>query len=411
MIFDDSPGLVNTNFASFSHEQLTQMLYASNPSGVSAVGAIWTVVGTSLRERSTDLMQQLNSFEDMWTGGAADQFKVMIKDLSDGIEQVADTALAVRDLTYAAADALTDARNRMPAVVPVTPLSPAVIAIANSPLPRIAPPGDTVEAMGRRQAEARAAVDQHQAAQAAADAAHLDAVGIMTTLGTRYNISNVAMPATPVAAAPPTLLTEPDGNTVVVTSTGLTYTTDPNVGTVVTVTQPDVVGDTTGVDGVARPKPLFGQMFSSGLAAAAAALGGQFGHKVTDIVHPGTPGDVPATDAPPKTPTATGGGFGGGFGGGAGNIPQPTAAPLAAAPASALGGALGAAGALSAVGGGAGVAAGGMMGGGMMPMMPMGGMMGGDMNGAKRLPPWLVETEDVWGESSAVTPSVIGEME
>jgi hypothetical protein len=37
----------------------------------------------------------------------------------------------------------------------------------------------------------------------------------------------------------------------------------------------------------------------------------------------------------------------------------------------------------------------------------MGGM--GMDGGGRRIPPWLVETEDVWGESSAVSPTVIGE--
>ena len=43
--------------------------------------------------------------------------------------------------------------------------------------------------------------------------------------------------------------------------------------------------------------------------------------------------------------------------------------------------------------------------------MPMGAGMGGmGMDGGgRRIPPWLVETEDVWGESSAVSPTVIGE--
>jgi hypothetical protein len=42
----------------------------------------------------------------------------------------------------------------------------------------------------------------------------------------------------------------------------------------------------------------------------------------------------------------------------------------------------------------------------------MGYGMAGAENGmgtGRRIPPWLVETEDVWGESSAVTPGVIGE--
>jgi hypothetical protein len=46
----------------------------------------------------------------------------------------------------------------------------------------------------------------------------------------------------------------------------------------------------------------------------------------------------------------------------------------------------------------------------MMPFMPMGGMGdGGGMN--RRIPPWLVETESVFGgESVPVTPPVIGEI-
>jgi hypothetical protein len=63
--------------------------------------------------------------------------------------------------------------------------------------------------------------------------------------------------------------------------------------------------------------------------------------------------------------------------------------------------------------GGAGAASGGRaggMGGSMMPFMPMGGMGdGGGMN--RRIPPWLVETESVFGgESVPVTPPVIGEI-
>ncbi|NUP48584.1 MAG: WXG100 family type VII secretion target, partial [Catenulispora sp.] len=48
--------------------------------------------------------------------------------------------------------------------------------------------------------------------------------------------------------------------------------------------------------------------------------------------------------------------------------------------------------------------------GGMMPMMPMSGMAGAGMGdgGNRRIPPWLVETEDVWGASSPVSPGLIG---
>lgn len=43
-----------------------------------------------------------------------------------------------------------------------------------------------------------------------------------------------------------------------------------------------------------------------------------------------------------------------------------------------------------------------------MPMMPFAPMGAGGAN-ARRVPPWLTETEDVWGESVVITPPVLGE--
>ncbi|MEV6900200.1 hypothetical protein [Amycolatopsis sp. NPDC051372] len=45
----------------------------------------------------------------------------------------------------------------------------------------------------------------------------------------------------------------------------------------------------------------------------------------------------------------------------------------------------------------------------MMPMMPMGMGAGGDLGSGRRIPAWLVETENVWGQQAPVAPSVIGE--
>ena len=52
--------------------------------------------------------------------------------------------------------------------------------------------------------------------------------------------------------------------------------------------------------------------------------------------------------------------------------------------------------------------------GAMIPgMMPLGGMMGGggDQGGGRQAPKWLIEREDVWGESTFVAPAVIGEVD
>jgi WXG100 family type VII secretion target len=383
---DDTPE-VRTDFAHYSHAELVRMLYASDPATVRAVAATWSAAGTALHERSADLRQQLLSFQDKWTGGAADQYKSMIKDLAAGIDEVATTVLEVRNLTDAAADALRTAREQMPAAVAVPVVSSATLSLASTPLPAVAPPGDSLAAMAARQANARAAVAQQQRAQAAATAAQDQAVQIMTTLANQYSAVRAAMPVTPAAAGPPVLTKDTTGATVIVTPTGVTYRINPNLGSVTVIP-------------AANPQPaqvpLFGQMFSAGLASAAAALGGRFARAVSGFVHSGIdPGAVPV-DAAAKAAASVGAG---GFGGGAGL--QMAASPLLTGSAAALGTTVGlAAGAAGAAG---------SFTGGFMPAMPFGGMMGAaDGMNARRVPPWLVETEDVWGESSAVAPSVIG---
>jgi hypothetical protein len=180
--------------------------------------------------------------------------------------------------------------------------------------------------------------------------------------------------------------------------------------------------------------PLFGDMFSAGVAAASAAVFGRFGSLIPKVpafaskngntsgtsTDGGTPklGDRTAAASGLSGTQLAGAGAGGaalsglkGLGGGGGigglggiTAPAPSASPSmlgASGMSSELAAATGAAG---------GAAAAGSSSMPMMPMMPMGGMMGGgDMGGARRIPPWLVETEDVWGESSSVSPTVIGE--
>jgi hypothetical protein len=194
---------------------------------------------------------------------------------------------------------------------------------------------------------------------------------------------------------------------------------------------------TTGLASGALPQqpqsPLFGDMFTAGVAAASAAVFGRFGSVIPKVPafankKNGT-GQNGTTNPDGSTPqlgarTAAASGLNGtklagagaggaalaglkGLGGGVGGVGGMSVAPSASP---SLLGAVGTSGELAAAAGGAvGGAAANAAGMPMMPMMPMGGMGGGDMGGARRIPPWLVETEDVWGESSSVSPTVIGE--
>jgi hypothetical protein len=194
---------------------------------------------------------------------------------------------------------------------------------------------------------------------------------------------------------------------------------------------------TAGGPGIATPgspatAPLFSRVFTSGLAAAGAAVGGQFGGPLLKLPKPGGSTNQPGTGTGTGTGAgkglgvgaaaaglAAGGklpGLGGGLGGaglggaglgggGFGAAAQPVASPTLAGGASSVTGSAGAAGLVAG-----GAAAQGKAAGGFMPSMPYGAGGAADgMGSGRRVPPWLVETEDVWGESSMVAPAVIGE--
>ncbi|GAB3147961.1 WXG100 family type VII secretion target [Micromonospora sonneratiae] len=392
---------VRSDFSQHSHQELVRMLYASEPETVVAAARAWDAAGNSLHDRAGDVERQLREFEEWWDGGAARQYKSMINDLTSGIRRVADTAFAVRDLTYSSADALETARKAMPAPQAVPDLAPSVIAAATTPLilPVETPPA-TVEALHRQQSDAINQVKAHQQAQAAANAAHQQAVQVMTTLAGQYTVAEDSMPVAPTAASRPTTV-PPDTQPA------------PGSPTLPPVPQPGVLPSDGTTPDPTKPvtpttPPLFSTMFTAGLAAASAALGGRFTSMLPRLL-PGNKTDdkKPATnlkDTSLGTGGAGGGGGGGGFGGGGGPDKTPVAnQALAGQPnapvASGLAGAAGMAAAAGAKG----------MAGGFMPAMPFAPMGAADAAGGRRIPPWLIETEDVWGEQSMVTPSVIGE--
>ncbi|GAA3521310.1 WXG100 family type VII secretion target [Actinocatenispora rupis] len=399
---------MGTDFSQYSHQQLVAMLYAGDPKTARGAGSTWDATGGSLHDRANDLEKQLHSFSDKWSGGAAQQYHTMITDLAKGIRKVADTAYDVRDLTYSSAEALEDARRKMPQPVSVPDLSPSTVQLATTPLsldPSL--PSDVVQSLASKQNDAVKAVQDHQAAAQAADGAHQQAVQVMSQLAGHYTAADSSMPVPPDAAPAPSV--PQDGSTATPTTLpALNTSLGTAAGSGVPTTLPVLVGAGAVAAGTS---PLFGRMFTAGLAAASAASAGRFGGLMPKL--PGfmrrdkdKDGKAAKTGALPRTGGAGGGGGGGDFGGGGGGTGED---PSASATLS--GGATGTSAAASL--GTAGAAAAGTTAGrgmGMMPMMPMGAAMGaGDMGGGRRIPPWLVETENVWGETAIVAPPVIGE--
>jgi hypothetical protein len=419
-----------TNFGQYSHQQLYSMLYAGDPNSARTTANGWDSTGNALHSQANTLEGKLGSFQGNWQGGAADQYTTMVNDLIGGIRKVADTAYRMRDLSNDAADAQDTARAEMPAPVDVPTVPAATLAMASAPIQVDATtPASVVAQMTQARTQAVAAVQNQQQVSASADAARAQAVQVMTSLAGNYVTNQDDIPPAPDAQTAPSV-PQNTGGIDGGSSSGVTPITtnlasfDTGLPTTTTTGTTNDAAMPTDATSVEQDSPLFGNMFTAGVAAASAAVFGRFGSiipKVPGFVgknknSDGSSSSSDGSDAPKLGDRAAAldaaklGGGGGGIGG-------------AALKGAAIGGGAGGAGSfsgnlLSANSAGAlesGVAAAGNAAGStaagtpMMPMMPMSGMGGADMGGGRRIPPWLMETEDVWNESSPVSPSVIGE--
>ncbi len=389
-----SPSAGQTDFSRYSHAQLVQMLFAGSPKSVKEAAETWASAGKYLHEQAGDVDQQLGKFSDKWAGTAADQYKTMVTDLGKGIRTAADTMLKVRDLAFSAAEALEEAQRVMPMPVSVPTLAPSTVATAATPVPLSDghSTATTVD-MQQRQADAVKAVSEHREAQASADAAHQEAIRVMTKLAGHYTATYSAMPAIPTAASPPTLDNQQGA------SPPATLPGSPGHG--LTLVPP--VSNDNGAGA-----PLFSKMFGAGMAAASAALGGRFANFLPRLIGRDKEAKERKAKEAGMNPASqpSGGAGGSGVGGGAPKLSSGLESP--GGPMSGGSGVSGVSGlqAASAAGAAGGAVAGRPM--GMMPMMPF-APMGADGMGGRRIPPWLVETENVWGEPSVVAPPVIGE--
>ncbi|KDN20882.1 WXG100 family type VII secretion target [Amycolatopsis rifamycinica] len=427
----------HTNFAAYSHQQLYAMLQAGDPNSARHAADKWKSAALHLHEQAGNLNSELTEFKDQWTGGAADQYQRMIIDLANGISKVAQTAEAMNVMLGDAADALVKAKKEMPPPVAVPDVAPADVALAVNPplLPPDASPA-LVQAAAQQRQQAIANVEAQQAAANAAGSAHGRAIVVMTELAGEYTAAEESIPASPNAVPTPATPPPAGGGAGSAGSPGLVGNGMTGPGVVVTPTDGHPLpggGGTTTQPGTTVPtsNPLFGDMFTAGLAAASAAAFGRFGSIMPKVPSWATGKDPKdKKEEPPGTKLGGGGagvegGTGGGipigggdapsFGGGGAGVPVgggltgPGEAPAAH---SGLAGDGGAGNALSGLAGGAAGAAGAAAAKGampMMPMMPMGMGGGGDMGSGRRIPAWLVETENVWGQSAPVAPPVIGE--
>ncbi|MBS2540159.1 hypothetical protein KGQ20_46220, partial [Catenulispora sp. NF23] len=269
-----------TDFSQYTVPQLTQMLYDSDPATGTTTAQTWDATGKMLHEQASNLEGRLHSFDGEWSGTASDEYKRMVTDLIGGLRKVAQTSLQMRDLTFDAVDSLTAARAAMPAAVNVPVVPPTTLALATTPLPIDAETSPAAVAqLQSDQAKAVSAVQAQQAAMAASNAAHAQAVAVMSTLADSYVVAQNRFPPTPGGATPTVNGSGP--------GTGIGNTAAPVMlnanGVPVLVSGQDPGGDQNQVPGQPTgsgtdqgSQSLFGDMFTVGLAAAAAAAGGKF---------------------------------------------------------------------------------------------------------------------------------------
>ncbi|MGA8117896.1 MAG: WXG100 family type VII secretion target, partial [Actinocatenispora sp.] len=336
----------HTDFSQFSHAQLVAMLFAGDPKTARSAGSVWDLAGGALHDRANDLDRQLHGFTEKWEGGAAQQYHTMIGDLASGIRKVATTAFDLRDLTYSSAESLEEAQRTMPQPVSVPDLSPTTVQAATTPLssdPSLSQ--DTQQKLAVRQAQAVRQVSEHQQAAKAANSAHQQAVQVMSTLAGHYTATEQTMPVAPQASPTQTVPVDDTDTRKPSTLPASNPSLQPT-GNDTNTTLPAIVGG--GAIAGAATSPLFGRMFTAGLAAASAASAGRFGGvlpKVPPFMNrdkgkPGSGVTPGATGADGSLPGGGSGGGGagvggvGGVGGGSGTSNAPTGSPSLAGAAS-----------------------------------------------------------------------------
>lgn len=118
-----------TNWNSYTHEQLYQMLWQQADVGdVSSVAAEWGRHSTELTSHASALQDQRGALQSNWSGHAAELAANRLGELGDRTSGTSSRAGTVQRATQDAGDALAGARNAMPP----PPGDPTGLAVAGA---------------------------------------------------------------------------------------------------------------------------------------------------------------------------------------------------------------------------------------------------------------------------------------
>ncbi|MEV0051211.1 hypothetical protein AB0H34_12025 [Saccharopolyspora shandongensis] len=104
-----------TNWNSYSHEQLYQMLWDNADVGdVSAVATEWGRHSSELTDHAESMRQQRTAMQTNWTSSSADLATERLGSIGERTDDISTRAATTQQATQEAGDALSVARNTMP---------------------------------------------------------------------------------------------------------------------------------------------------------------------------------------------------------------------------------------------------------------------------------------------------------
>jgi hypothetical protein len=264
-----------TDFAAFSHPELVAMLDAGDVASAQHAADVWRQVARSFAERAHDVEAQLKEFAPYWKGGAADQYKMMMLEFIEGVDEVSDILGITKNLVHSSAESLAAAKKAMPAVVSVPDLSATATAFQPA-LARSSPiawgaltdgqQNDTIEAWDsldvQQQQSIVAEIENRQAMALTAGSVHAKAIAVMKELAVQYLGITETMPALPTAGNAPAV---PEAESVSIENQALAQADIDNS-----------VAMRPGITTTGAHESLFNDMFAYGSLAAGAAVTGRF---------------------------------------------------------------------------------------------------------------------------------------
>ncbi|MEV6343716.1 hypothetical protein [Actinoplanes sp. NPDC051851] len=282
-----------------------------------------------------------------WRGVSADDHQAMLSEITVGLRRLGAAAAASRDFAYDASEAVVVAWNSMPPVAGEAARRQAVLVMAT---------------LAERYLEAAGGLNDAMAELG-------DGRELFGRVGRYLPAFSSLFPSSPLA---------PSGN-------------DQAAGSGQSSGSDQAGGAASPLDPTAQPGAGRTADEKSSMSALSSGSSGSSGSGGSGSGFGGFGG------------FGSGSGFGSGAGSGAGaGLANPTFHDMSGSGSMASTGIAAATGAVAATTATRGMQA--------PPMMPMGMMGAGEGGGtSRRLPPWLVETENVWGEATTVTAPVIGE--